>query len=187
MQQSQTGAGHGGEERQFATFYVGRQLMGVDILQVQEINRRVQVTPVPQAPAHVRGVLNLRGDVVTVLDLRTILGLERRAIGVHSRNVVLDLAGDKTALLVDRIGEVVTTRTSELEPAPANVQEADGRFFQAVVKLKGELLAILDVQTVVSASVAGASAEAGGGWSAAGVTSETPVAAASEACRSSGP
>lgn len=136
---------------QVATFYLGPQLMGFDIAQVQEINRQVQVTPVPQSPPEVRGVLNLRGEVMTVLDLRVILGLRPAELTPDSRNMILTFENEKTGVLVDRIADVVTTTTDQIEPAPANVQTIDGRFFTGVVQLEGELLVILDLQAVLRA------------------------------------
>jgi purine-binding chemotaxis protein CheW len=136
-------------ELRLATFYLGEQLLGVDIRLVQEINRLTDITPVPLAPDFVRGVVNLRGEVVTVLDLRAVLGLEPSVTAGQGRNVVLEYAGEKTGLLVDRVADVVTTTAGEIEPAPANVHGADGRFFQGVVKLEHELLVLLDVQAVL--------------------------------------
>jgi purine-binding chemotaxis protein CheW len=138
------------KELQFATFYVGEQLMGVDIRQVQEINRQVETTPVPHTPEFVRGVVNLRGDVVTVLDLRTVLGLGTTELGHDTRCVVLEVDGAKTGLLVDRIADVVATRAADMEPPPANVAGADARFFSGVWKLADELLVVLAVGTVLN-------------------------------------
>ena len=114
-------------ELQFSTFYVGDLLMGIDIQQVQEINRQVEMTGVPHAPEHVRGVVNLRGEVVTVLDLQIILGLGSTSVTGRSRNVIVDLNGEKTGLLVDRIADVVIAQSSEIESPPANVSGIDGR------------------------------------------------------------
>ncbi len=139
-----------GTEVEFATFYVGDLHLGADILQVEEINRHLELTPVPQAPECVRGVINLRGEVVTVVDLRTILGLERIEITPKNRNVIVNSKGEQIGLLVDRIGDVVNASTDQIEPPPANLSGVDGRFFRGVYKLDGELLVILDIETALA-------------------------------------
>jgi purine-binding chemotaxis protein CheW len=137
-------------EIEFATFYVGHLLLGIDIRQTEEINRQLDLTPVPHAPACVRGVVNLRGEVVTVLDLRNILGLEPLAVGQSSRNVVVRNETEQVGLLVDRVADVVTVRAEEMELPPANVNGVSGRFFKGVYKLESALLVALDVQTVLT-------------------------------------
>lgn len=137
-------------ELQIATFYVGDLLLGIDIQQVQEINRQLDVTAVPQAPSYVRGVVNLRGEVVTVVDLRTILGLPPKTIDGESRNVVLQTGEEAIGLLVDRIADVMTTRSDDIDEPPANVGGVDGRFFQGVVALETELLVLLDIAETLS-------------------------------------
>ena len=136
--------------RQCATFYVAEQLIGIDIRLVQEINRHVRTTSVPHTNTSVRGVLNLRGDVVTVLDLRTILGLPPIAVTGQTRNLVVALGGEKTGLLVDRIAEVVTLEAGAVEPPPANVSKIDHRFMLGVAKLESELLVVLDAEAVLA-------------------------------------
>ena len=137
-------------EIEFATFHVGRLLLGIDIRQTEEINRQLDLTPVPHAPACVRGVVNLRGEVVTVLDLRNILGLEPLALSAASRNVVVRNESEQVGLLVDRVADVVTVHPEEMEPPPANVSGVSGRFFKGVYKLESALLVVLDVETVLT-------------------------------------
>ena len=141
----------GTDELEIATFYIGDILMGVDIQKVQEINRHVDMTPVPHAPACVRGVINLRGDVVTVLDLRTVLELEPAEINETSRNMIAKAGDEQIGLLVDRIADVVKLTRDEIEPPPANVSGIDGRFFDGVYKMKSELLIILNAEEMLSA------------------------------------
>lgn len=139
-------------ELEYTTFYIGDMLMGIDIQQLQEINQHTELTRVPHAAACVRGIVNLRGDVVTVLDLRTILGLEAIAINHKSRNVIVRSDGEYVGLLVDRIADVVYTRSSEIESVPANVGGIDGRFFQGVCKLEGKLMVVLDTAEILRAA-----------------------------------
>jgi len=136
---------------QLASFYVADALMGVSIDQIEEINHHLKVTPVPHAPPWVRGVMNLRGAVITVIDLRVALGLEPTAVSRKTRTVVVRSRGEPIALLVDRVADVVSAPANEIEPPPANVVGADGRLFRGVYKLDRELLVILDADAVLAA------------------------------------
>ncbi len=146
------GAVLSGDELEFATFYVGNILLGLDIQQIEEINRQLAMTAAPHAPHFVRGVVNLRGEVATVVDLRAILGMPPVEITDQSRNVVVNSRGERIGLLVDRIGDVVRAVTADIEPPPANVSGVDGRFFKGVCKLEKELLVILDVEEALAGS-----------------------------------
>jgi purine-binding chemotaxis protein CheW len=137
-------------EVEFVTFYVGDLLIGVDIHNVEEINRQVDVTPVPQSPHHVRGVINLRGEVVTVVDLRKVLEMGQADISMHSRTVVVNSGNEEIGLLVDRIADVVRVRANQMDTPPANVSGVDGRFFKGVYKLEKTLLIILDVDAAIA-------------------------------------
>jgi len=137
-------------EVEFVTFYVGDLLLGAEIGHVEEINRHIDLTPVAHAPDSVRGVTNLRGEVVTVLDLRSILGLGRTEITPNTRNVIVNTEGERIGLLVDRIADVVTTQWSKIEPPPANLTGVHGRFLQGVHELERELLAVLNIEEVLT-------------------------------------
>ncbi len=135
---------------EFVTFYVGDLLLGAEIRHVEEINRHVNVTPVAHAPEWVQGVVNLRGEVVTVLDLRQILGLGRTETGASTRNVIVNTGGESIGLLVDRIANVVNTQRSEVKASPANLTGVDRRFIEGVYELGRELLAILNIDEVLT-------------------------------------
>jgi purine-binding chemotaxis protein CheW len=137
-------------EVEYVTFYVGDLLIGVDIQHVEEINRQVDVTPVPQAPPHVRGVINLRGEVVTVVDLRKVLDMGETEVNLCSRTVVVNSGNDEIGLLVDRVADVVLARTDHIDPPPANVKGVDGRFFKGVYKMENKLLIVLDVDEAIA-------------------------------------
>lgn len=137
-------------ELELATFYVGGLLMGADIRQVEEINRLLDVTPVPRAPDFVVGVLNLRGEVVTVLDLGRILGMDATEIGAETRNVIVNSQDEQVGLVADRIGDVVTIPATKVDPLPANFSGPEGRFFQGVCMLDAGLLMVLDVEAVLN-------------------------------------
>ncbi len=152
-------------DRQYTTFYLDDHLFGVDILYVREISRQLELTPVHRVGNHVRGLVNLRGQIVTVLDLGVKLALEPREVSATSRNIILKTEGeldrqsihvdehlgtgtDVVGLLVDRIGDVVTVDESEIERPPANVGVVSGKYLSGVVKLDHGLLSILKVAQV---------------------------------------
>jgi len=132
-------------EMQLATFYLGDLRFGVDILEIQEINRQRDLTLVPHTPCHVRGVINLRGEVVSVLDLRTILGLGRIEFERQTRNIILRPDGEPVGLLVDRLSDVLSIDANQLDPAPANISGVDARFMLGVHQLDSELIVVLRI------------------------------------------
>ena len=138
------------EELEYATFYVGDVLLGIQIREVQEINRNLDLTVVPHGPAHVRGVMNLRGEVVTVVDLRVVFGLPPGEVTRSTRNIVLSSGDERISLLVDRIADVVTAREDKIESPPGNLSGIEDRFFSGVHRLENELLLIVDVEEVLS-------------------------------------
>lgn len=135
---------------QFATFYVGELLMGVDIRLVQEINRQLEMTPVPNAPSHVRGVINLRGEVATVIDLRTVLGLPPAEQTRDTRNLIVHSQNEAIGLLVDRISDILTLYPDQVSEPPSNVDGVDGKFFLGVHTLEKEICVLLDVEQVLA-------------------------------------
>ncbi len=137
-------------ELQLATFYVGDLLLGVDLNSVQEINRHVDVTPVPGSPEVVRGVINLRGDVATVIDLRCLLGMGEAEVTRNSRNLITRSQGEMIGLWVDQIADIVSIRKSEMDPAPANVAGVDGRYFQGVYTTEDRIIVILDLEEALA-------------------------------------
>lgn len=134
---------------QTATFYIGDLLLGLPIEQVKEINRHVNGTRVPHAPPSIRGVINLRGDVVTVIDLPTVLGLARSEITKNTRNVVIQSQNQTFGLLVDRIADVIAISADQIDSTPANVRGVDGRFFKGVYTLPTEIVVLLDIDQVI--------------------------------------
>jgi purine-binding chemotaxis protein CheW len=138
------------EELEIASFFVGDTLLGLPINQVEEINHHLDLTPVPHAPACVRGVINLRGEVVTVIDLRTVLGLEPTVLTRRTCNVVVRSHGEQIGILADGVGDVIRAHRAGIEPPPANVDGADGRLLRGVYKLPDALLLILDAEQVLA-------------------------------------
>ncbi|WP_425614085.1 chemotaxis protein CheW [Anatilimnocola sp. NA78] len=134
-----------GSELQFASFQVGDLLLGIDIHQVQEINRNLNLTPVPHAPDAVQGVINLRGEVVTVIDLRRVLGLPAAEFTRSTSNVIIKHTGEQVGLLVDKVAEVITCHSVDIDPLPENLGGIDSCFFSGVIKLQQHLLVVLNV------------------------------------------
>jgi len=136
-----------------AAFYVGEMHLGIDIRVVREINRIVAFTPVPHSPPQVRGVINLRGEVVTVMDLRVILGLGTTEISKNAKNVIVQSDSEQVGLLVDRIGDTICVPKNAIEPVPANMRSADAELFKGVCRMGSELVVILDVEMALADNV----------------------------------
>lgn len=148
---------------QWVTFRLGEEEYAVDVAQVQEIVRLVAITPVPRAPAHVEGVINLRGRIVPVVDLAMRLGLPKRDRTTATR-IIITQVGDRTVgMLVDAVSEVLRLPSSAIEGAPDLLKASlNHDFFTGVGKLEERLLILLDLPRVLSredeAALAGVSA-----------------------------
>lgn len=152
---------------QYSTFYLGDRYFGLPIGFVREIIQSCRITPVPLAPPQVRGLINLRGQIVTILDLAVRLGMPARSAAPGSHVIVLSAEAEAFAIrhrreskeaaagenmagfLVDRIGDVVEADPSRLEPPPANVLDAQDHAIQGVFKTGGGLLVLLDLPAVL--------------------------------------
>ncbi len=137
-------------ELQLATFWLGELLLGIDIRCIRGINRVGTLTLVPEAPPMVAGVVNLRGDVVTVVDLRTILGLDQPAMTSKTRLLIVQSGAESIGLLVDRVADVVTVSTNDAEPLPANLSGPASRYFAQVYRVGADLLVTLDVTAALA-------------------------------------
>lgn len=132
-----------------ATFYVGDALCGMDILQIQEINKLMTMTKVPQGPEYVLGILNLRGQIVTVIDLGKKLGMGETEPSLEARNVIVNSTGSSVGLLVKKIGDVVAVDLINKEPSPANMSGIQGKYFIGSYKRDNALIGILDISRVL--------------------------------------
>jgi purine-binding chemotaxis protein CheW len=137
-------------ELQFCTFSVDGLFFGVEVLKVQEVIRYQQMTPVPLAPAVVNGLINLRGQIVTAIDLRKALGLTDRAPGSLPMNVVVRTDDGVTSLLVDEIGDVLNVDQSLFERPPETLSTEARSLISGVYKLKDRLLLTLDTNKAVT-------------------------------------
>jgi purine-binding chemotaxis protein CheW len=135
---------------ELATFYIGDALCGMDILKIQEINKLMQMTKVPQAPEYVLGILNLRGQIITIIDLGQKVGLGQTDISQDPRTIIVNSAGGHVGLLVRQISDVVSADMAKSEPAPANMRGIQGEYFNGVYKTDTKLIGILNVDKVLS-------------------------------------
>jgi purine-binding chemotaxis protein CheW len=133
-----------------ATFLLAREEYGVDVRCVQEIIRVADITPVPRAPESIKGVINLRGRIVPVIDLRRKLGLGEVENGRHTRIVVVKLRERLIGLLVDAASQVLKVPVSSVDPAPEAVLEIDADFIRGVAKLPDRLIILMDLQRVLA-------------------------------------
>ena len=115
---------------ELATFYVGDSLCGMDILKVQEINKLLEMTEVPLAPDYVKGILNLRGQIVTVIDLGNKLDLADTETSGDTRNIIVNSNGEYIGLLVDRIGDVERTEAGNIETSSREYRRYSGEIFR---------------------------------------------------------
>jgi len=138
---------------QYSTFYVADLFFGVDVLRVQEVLRFQQMTCVPQAPDVIEGLINLRGQIVTAIDMRRRLGLPSRTGGQTPMNMVVRTEDGAVSLLVDEIGDVLGMDPANYDPPPENLAPAARELIQGVYKLKDRLLLVLDAERTVDLTV----------------------------------
>ena len=133
-----------GRTREFVTIMLGSQLCGIDVLKVQDVLGSQKITPVPLAPPEVSGLLNLRGRIVTAIDLRRRLGLEERTGDDKGMSVVVEHSGELFSLTVDSVGEVLRFPVDDFEPNPATLDAQWRQFSEGVYRLKAGLLVVLN-------------------------------------------
>ncbi|GAB6040246.1 chemotaxis protein CheW [Endothiovibrio diazotrophicus] len=135
----------------WVTFRLAEETYGVNVMQVQEVLRVTEIAPVPGAPHYVLGIINLRGNVVTVIDTRTRFGLEPKEIDDSSRIVIIEAENKQVVgILVDSVSEVVDLRSSEMEAAPNVGTEESAQFIQGVASVGGDLLILVDLNKLLS-------------------------------------
>jgi len=138
--------------QQLCTFRLDGMPFGVEVHRVQEVLRHLPITRVPLASAVVAGLINLRGQIVTAIDLRRRLGLRDRPAGTEPMNVVVRHADGIASLLVDEIGEVIEVDEANLEATPSTLRGAIRDMITGVYKLDAQLLSLLDVEQTLDIS-----------------------------------
>lgn len=151
MKRGEKKEGGDGEPIQVSCFTLDETNCGIDIALVQEINDDLTITPVPLTPEYVLGIMNLRGQIVTVIDLSRKLGFRQSELSRTSRIIIVRWQNEYIGLLVDKVTEILAINSQEIAEPPSNIKGAQGRFFREVVKQSGrELLAILDLEAILT-------------------------------------
>lgn len=130
---------------QWVTFQLEDETYGMNVMQVQEVLRITEIAPVPGAPDYVLGIINLRGNVVTVIDTRRRFGLKSKQPDDMSRIIVVEVDGNVIGMLVDSVAEVVYLHQSQIETAPNVSNDDSSRFIQGVSSQEDKLLILVDV------------------------------------------
>ena len=135
---------------QWVTFKLDNETYGINVMQVQEVLRYTEIAPVPGAPSYVLGIINLRGNVVTVIDTRQRFGLYNAEITDNSRFVIIEADKQVVGILVDSVAEVVYLRQSEIETAPNVGNDESAKFIQGVCNKNGELLILVELDKMMT-------------------------------------
>lgn len=135
---------------QWVTFKLAGETYGINVMQVQEVLRHSEIAPVPGAPSYVLGIINLRGNVVTVIDTRHRFGLESGEITDNTRIVIIEADNHVVGILVDSVAEVVYLRQSEIETAPNVGNDESAKFIQGVCHKNNELLILIELDKLLT-------------------------------------
>jgi len=141
---------HGDELLQLVTFRLGGEEFGVDILKVQEINRSMEITKVPRAPDFVEGVINLRGRVIPIIDLRRRFGKGHKSHDQNTRIIVFEIRSMIVGFVVDSVSEVLRIKADTVEQAPPVVAGVESEYIKGIGKLDNRLLILLDLNKLIS-------------------------------------
>ena len=149
-----TEGARGADISQIVSFRLANEEYGIDIMNVQEIILVGQVTEMPQVPAYLSGLINLRGHVIPIVDLRVRLGLEAAAATEHTRILVLNVNNKTVGIVVDAVDEVLRVDSVELEPTPTGVSAAGEEFVLGLLKFEETLLILLNLARIVEEEAA---------------------------------
>jgi purine-binding chemotaxis protein CheW len=135
---------------QWVTFRLENESYGINVMQVQEVLRYTEIAPVPGAPPYVLGIINLRGNVVTVIDTRSRFALPNTETTDQTRIVIIEAENQVVGILVDAVAEVVYLRQSEIETTPNVGNDESAKFIQGVCHKNDELLILVDLEKLMS-------------------------------------
>ncbi|MBY6198790.1 chemotaxis protein CheW [Vibrio hangzhouensis] len=138
------------EVLQWVTFQLEEETYGINVMQVREVLRYTEIAPVPGAPDYVLGIINLRGNVVTVIDTRSRFGLMPGEITDNTRIIVIESERQVIGILVDSVAEVVYLRSSEIDTTPSVGTDESAKFIQGVSNRDGKLLILVDLNKLLS-------------------------------------
>lgn len=133
------------ETEQLTTFYVGKELFGIEVMRVQEVTASPHVVPVPLAPPFIRGLINLRGQISTALGLRELFNQESTD---KEMSVVCRLDGNLVSLIVDNIGDVLELEKSDFEATPDTIPLSVRKYIKGVYKMDGSFLSVIDLDVL---------------------------------------
>jgi purine-binding chemotaxis protein CheW len=138
------------ERRQFITFLSGQQEFGANIMMIREIRGWTETTPLPHAPDFVRGVINLRGVVLPVVDLKAMLG--RGLTEANPKHVIIVVkTGDRTiGLLVDAVSDIMTVTASDIQPTPELARDSNGAFIDGIAVIEQRMVTLLSMEKLIS-------------------------------------
>jgi purine-binding chemotaxis protein CheW len=142
-----------GDELQLVVFKIGPEEFGVEIMNVQEIIRMTNITKIPQASGYVKGIINLRGRIIVVINLNVIMGMEGKEQDENTRIIVADIGETVMGFIVDSVSEVIRLPESSVEPAPAVIANKIGtEYVRGVGKMENRLLILLDLDKILNAN-----------------------------------
>lgn len=144
----------GEEILQFVTFTLNNEEYAVDILSVQEINRITEITQVPNSAEYIEGVVNLRGKVIPIINLRNKFGFEEKPKDDNSRIIIMEIQNITNGLIVDSVSEVLRIPSSIIEPTPPMSSVENTQFIRGIAKLENRLIILLDIDKLIGAEVA---------------------------------
>jgi purine-binding chemotaxis protein CheW len=129
---------------QLTTFYIDKNLYGIEVMSIQEVTGNPKIVPVPLSPSFVLGMINLRGQIATALGLRTLFG-HAEELGKEKMSVVCKVDGNLVSLIVDSIGEVVEVENKQFESPPETIPVRTRKFLGGICKMEGQLLSVIDL------------------------------------------
>lgn len=138
------------EHRQCVTFRLNEEIYGINVMLVQEVLRVTEIAPVPGAPSYVIGIINLRGNVVTVIDTRMRFGLPPQDMDDSTRIVIIETDNQTVGIVVDSVSEVVDVYANEIETAPNVGNDETARYIEGVVSRSEELLILVDLNKLLT-------------------------------------
>lgn len=134
----------------WVTFSLNSEIYAINVMQVQEVLKMTEIAPVPGAPNYILGIINLRGNVVAVLDTRTRIGLSEKEFDDSTRIIIVETEKAVIGILVDSVAEVVDIPVDEIESAPSIGSEENSRYIQGVVTLDGQLYILADLEKLLT-------------------------------------
>lgn len=140
------------EMKELILFRIGSLYCGIDVLDVQEIKKVKSISRVYGAASYIRGVINLRGQIVTIMDVRTRFGIEELALGGEQRGMIVPWKNEQIGLLVDQVDDIISITPERLTAVPSNMDKRYAAYFNAVYRLDDKIISILDVETLLDNS-----------------------------------